>query len=136
MSPFEILEHTADVGIRATGDTVEECFEQAALGLAEIVGILRPGTGERVEIAVSAGDLGALLVDWLDEILYLHDSRDAVITAVRVGSVEEGRVDGFVELRARGDTPIEGTQVKAVTFHRLDVRETQEGCVAVVYVDV
>jgi Archease protein family (MTH1598/TM1083) len=40
---FELLEHTADVGIRARGATLEEAFEQATLGLAEILGALAPG---------------------------------------------------------------------------------------------
>jgi SHS2 domain-containing protein len=136
MSPYEILEHTADVGIQAVGGTLEECFEQAALALTEIIGILRPGTGESVRIEVSAEDRGALLVDWLSEILYLHDSRDALISGIHVDAVGEGRAAGTIGLLARGDVPIEGTQVKAITFHRLDVRATAEGYVAEVYVDV
>jgi Archease protein family (MTH1598/TM1083) len=39
---FELLEHTADVGIRARGATLEEAFEQATLGLAEVMGALAP----------------------------------------------------------------------------------------------
>ncbi len=77
MKGFEILEHTADVGVRSTGATPEECFEQATLGLADIMGIWRPDGGEEVALELEAADLGALLVDWLSEVVYLHDSRDA-----------------------------------------------------------
>jgi SHS2 domain-containing protein len=43
MGGFELLEHTADVGIRARGATLAEAFEQATLGLAEVLGAMRPG---------------------------------------------------------------------------------------------
>ena len=135
MRGYEILEHTADVGIRATGPTLEACFEEATRALADIIGILSPGRGRPQRVEVTAPDLGALLVDWLGEILYLHDARDAVITDVVVDSVADGRAAGAVSLSAR-ESPAEGTQVKAITWHRLDVRETAEGFVAEVYVDV
>lgn len=136
MNHHEILEHTADVGIKATGDTLEACFEQATRGLTAIIGIDRPGEGERLTIDVRADDLGALLVDWLSEILYLHDARDALIAGVEVDSVTNDRATGTVVLVPRGGSPVEGTQVKAITFHKLSVRETPEGFVAEVYLDV
>ena len=43
MAGFELLEHTADVGIRARGATLEEAFEQATLGLAVVLGALMAG---------------------------------------------------------------------------------------------
>lgn len=137
--PFEILEHTADVGIRARGRTLEELFEQATFGLLEIQGTWFPGSGDPVAIEVVAHDLGALLVDWLDEIIYLHDARDAVVAAVRVEQVERvepKRARGTVEVMPRGETIPEGTAVKAVTFHRLRVEPTADGWLAEVYVDV
>jgi SHS2 domain-containing protein len=82
MANFEILEHTADVGILAEGASLGEVFEQAALGLADIMGIHAPGGGEMLDIEVEATDAGALLVDWLSEILWLHDSRDALLGSV------------------------------------------------------
>jgi SHS2 domain-containing protein len=133
---FEILEHTADVGIRARGPTLEACFEQATWGLADIAGIARPGPGEPVEIELAAGDVEALLVDWLSEALYLHEVRDAVIAAVCVDEVTSESARGRLSLVPRADVPTEGTQVKAITYHKLSVRPTNDGFVADVYVDV
>jgi SHS2 domain-containing protein len=136
MEGFELLEHTADVGIRARGATLEEAFEQATMGLAEVLGALRPGPGETVAVEVTAGDPGALLVDWLNEVLWLHEVRGhAGVAAVRVDRVEGDRAAGAVTFSST-DPPAEGTFVKAVTYHRLRVGRDAGGWLAEVYLDV
>jgi SHS2 domain-containing protein len=146
MAPFEILEHTADVGVRASGRTLEETFEQAARGMCDIAGIWREeegrrgeeeeGEGEEVEISLAADDLGALLVDWLSEILYLHDSRRSAVAGVHAERIEPPEARGSVRLRPLGDEAAEGVQVKAVTYHRLSVERTEHGWAADVYLDI
>jgi SHS2 domain-containing protein len=136
MGTFEILEHTADVGILARGATVEEVFEQAALGLADIMGISQPGRGSPVVVEVAGDDLGSLLVDWLSEVLWLHDSRDALITNVEVRAVQSGRAEGTVTFTPRGGADVAGTQVKAITYHQLAVEEGPDGWTGRVFVDV
>jgi SHS2 domain-containing protein len=136
MSGYEILEHTADVGLRAYGDTLEECFELAAAALVEIIGIARPGGGRHYSLELAADDVGALLVDWLSEILYLHDVHDTVISKIEVTSVSNGELRGGVTMAPRGDAVIEGVQVKAVTYHQLDVQHSARGWTAEVYLDV
>jgi SHS2 domain-containing protein len=152
---FELLEHTADVGIRAWGATLEAAFEQATLGLAEVLGAVRPGPGQPVTLEVSAADHGGLLVDWLNEVLWLQEVRQAAVAGVRVARVAldepdgggagaddpgpgggEGVARGVVELADGGSAP-DGTFVKAVTYHRLRVeREPGGGWIVEVYLDV
>jgi SHS2 domain-containing protein len=136
MTGYEILEHTADVGLRATGATLEDAFAQATRGLAEIIGAWHPNSGEPVALEVEADDLGGLLVDWLSEILYLHDARDAVIADLEVARVADGRATGTVVLAPRGGRVLEGTQVKAVTYHQLAVEPSGDEWVATVFFDV
>jgi SHS2 domain-containing protein len=152
---FELLEHTADVGIRARGATLEEAFEQATLGLAEVQGALAPGPeeagpGERVAgpeeparesreavaVQVSAADPGGLLVDWLNEVLWLTETRRAGVAGVRVERVGDGTASGSVVLSSGGPAP-DGIFVKAVTYHRLRVEPNPGGGWLVeVYLDV
>jgi SHS2 domain-containing protein len=134
--PFEIVEHTADVGVRATAPTIESLFEETTRGLLEITGSLLPGAGEWVEFDVESRDLAGALVDWLGEALYLQDSRDAVVTDIRVDAVNGGRARGALSLAPRHDADLEGTAVKAITYHQLRVEETAEGWTAQVFVDV
>jgi SHS2 domain-containing protein len=133
---FELLEHTADVGIRARGPTIEVAFEQATLGLAEVQGALARGVGEAVAVQVSASDPGGLLVDWLNEVLWLTETRRAGVAGVRVERVGDGMASGSVVLASGGSAP-EGTFVKAVTYHRLRVEpDPGGGWLVEVYLDV
>jgi SHS2 domain-containing protein len=136
MGGFELLEHTADVGVRARGATLEEAFEQATLGLAEVLGAWRPGQGETVAVEVTAGDTAGLLVDWLNEVLWLHETRGhAAIAGVRVERAGAGRAAGSVTFSSTAP-PADGTFVKAVTYHRLRVDRDAGGWLAEVYLDV
>ncbi len=132
---FEIIEHTADVGVRCWDATIEGCFEQGALGVLAINGAYVSGSGERATIELDAPDLGALLVDWISEVLYLHDARDAIVTGLAVTSIDNNKLSGWTELRTRTED-IEGTAVKAVTYHRLSVERADNGWTATFYVDV
>ncbi|MFL6221967.1 MAG: archease, partial [Actinomycetes bacterium] len=151
---FELLEHTADIGIRAHGASLEEAFEHATEGLAEVQGALAPGPeeagpGERVAgpeeparesreavaVQVSAAEPGGLLVDWLNEVLWLTETRRAGVAGVRVERVGDGTASGSVVLTA-GPAP-EGIFVKAVTYHRLRVGpDPGGGWLVEVYLDV
>ena len=136
MGRFEILEHTADVGIRAWGADLPETFESATQGLADICGTWAPGTGDVVDVTVSADDTEAALVDWLNEVLWLQDSRDAVVAGVEVDHAGNDGAKGRLHLAPR-DRELEGTAVKAATYHQLQVaHEEGGGWVAQVYVDV
>lgn len=139
MARFEILEHTADVGIKAEAVDLPGVFEQAALGLLDIIGTWAPDrrATEQVEVDVEADDPGALLVDWLGEILYVHDSRDAVVTSLDMTGATPRRAAARVGIAPREEDSYEGgTQVKAITYHRLAVEEGPGGWSATVYVDV
>ncbi len=162
-SPFEILEHTADIGLRAHGRTLEELFENAAWGLAEILDVGRPaqvigaaavdaGTPARspsarsrgapagyaprpIRVVLEAADVEALLVDWTNELILLTEEGKACLAEVRVEVVGE---DG---LRARVDVVgcnprAEGTELKAATYHQLAVRHADGGWEATLYFDV
>jgi SHS2 domain-containing protein len=130
----ELLEHTADLGVRARGATIEELFEQATVGLAEVLGAWRPGPGEVVPLAVEAPDPGGLLVDWLNEVVYLQEVRGGSLAAVEVEHVGDGRADGSLTLAPR--PPSGGIYVKAVTYHQLRVEAGEGGWLAEVYLDV
>lgn len=136
MGDFEILEHTADVGIRARGKTLEATFEAATEGLASILGAWQPGDGQEIRIEIEQGDIAGQLVDWLSEVLYLQDSRDAVLCDVHVHRVGDEGTTGSVTLRPRGDEVLEGTAVKAITYHQLRVERAGAGWAAELYVDV
>lgn len=136
MSPYEILEHTADIGLLARGETLEEVFREATVGMLAIGGAWHPGNGETVEIAVEGPDRAAVLVDWLSEVLYVQDARNLSIGGVDVKSVSEHSAKGSVSVRPFAGDASEGVQIKAVTYHQLSVEQTNEGWIARVFFDV
>jgi SHS2 domain-containing protein len=81
---YQLLEHTADVGLRAWGPTPPEAFPQAAWGLLPIMlGTAteehdRSGEVTNVDIAVAGADWPELLVNWLAELLFLSQAEDFV----------------------------------------------------------
>jgi SHS2 domain-containing protein len=140
-SGYEILEHTADKGVRAWGRTLEELFENAARGMYRLV--VDPAgkkTDVSMPIAVKVSDpfdRSELLVKWLRELIYLTDVQKVVFTDFTVRRVTETSVEG----EARGFTVednsmLDGAPVKAVTYHRLRLEQTPEGWEAEFYVDV
>jgi SHS2 domain-containing protein len=134
---YEIIEHTADVGLRVWAPDPGALFEQAAYGLIAIMG---EGTGEpslREEIALDAPDGVALLVDWLSEVLFLFDARELVPLKVEAEvSVGPWRVRAVLHGTDGSNFEQHGPAVKAITYHDAMVRETNNGSEARVYLDV
>jgi SHS2 domain-containing protein len=136
---FELLEHPADIGFRVRGATREELFASAAFALLSVCG--EPAAAQPLleyPLAVESGDLQALMVDWLSEVLYYYDARRVAFRRFRVARVSDTQVQavGLGEPRdpeRHRDLLI----VKAVTYHQLRVeREAGGGWVAEVYVDI
>ena len=130
---FEEIDHTADVGIRAYGATASELFESAATGMFSLITDLRgvKPVGEE-EIRLTAEDLPNLLVAWLSELLFLHETQNLLFSAFEV------RVRGTtLEAKARGETIDKKRHelklaVKAVTYHRLSV-DLEKGVAEVIF---
>ncbi len=125
MSGFEIIEHTADVGIRAWGDSIDEAFENAAVGMFSIIGdVSRVKSIGELEVRVENEEFEGLLVDWLSELLYTFDTDKLFLGKFGVKIERNGvlRLTG----RAYGERydPEKhgmGTEIKAVTYHMVEV---------------
>jgi SHS2 domain-containing protein len=134
---FEILEHTADVGIQARGESLEEAFSGVGEGLATLLGAWFPGEGQERSLLVEGEDLDAVLAAWVDELLYVHEVEDAVFGGFGVNRVSERSVDARVRMAPRGERELESVGVKAATYHRIRVAREDDGSwSARIYVDV
>jgi SHS2 domain-containing protein len=135
---FEILEHTADIGIRAFGRTLPELYENAARGLLEL--LLSPRhvrPAEEETVTVTGTDAVDLMIVWLHEILLRTDARKRAFADVRVSEVGEWRLVATL----KGE-PLDGSrhklrmEVKGVTYHAARVEKAESGWVAEVFLDV
>jgi SHS2 domain-containing protein len=113
--------HTAEVELAIEAETPEQVFHESALAFGEL--IARGGEGKPASHAVvlAAPDRGALLVDWLEELIFLADTEQFIPEGADELDADEHSLRGTVVGR-RGDVePL----VKAATYHGL--RFTQEG---------
>src|SRR5512136_3077938 len=102
---FEILDHTADIGIIVHGENLKALFENAGEAFFHLITDLRKVKG-RIERRVNIGgeNLDRLMVDWLTELLYLHDVEHLLFKEFKVDSVGE---DGL-KAAAKGELFQEG----------------------------
>jgi tRNA nucleotidyltransferase (CCA-adding enzyme) len=130
--PYEYLDHTADLGIRGIGATLEEAFSEGARAmLAAMADLTQIEESQSFPIQCTASDIPFLFVEWLNEILYQRQVKDVLLrTAVVTHLEKEG--DGWsLEGTARGE-PLDLqrhetlTEVKAATFSGLDYRQEGE----------
>lgn len=138
MPSFEILEHTADIGFHAWGATPAELFENAARALVAIAADTSRATADHEwPLDVDGEDLRALLVNFLNEILYLFDAgrfvmRDVVVETIEPASLH-ARLLGEPRIPARHPWRL---IVKAVTYHGLEVEDRDGQWHAQVFLDV
>lgn len=130
----ELLEHTAELRVRIRAPSFGELAAEAGRALARIQlgGIARPPAGAWRRIEVRATDREALLVDWLNELIFLAETERWVPAEFQVVNT-----DTRLRVLARGvsvkDAP---ARVKAATFSGLAIRPTRDGLEAEVILDV
>ncbi len=130
----EEIEHTADWAYRVRGKNLAELFIQAALGLYSLVGMqLGPGSKTTRSIQLKGIDRESLLVAWLNELLYLHESESLGFEQIKIQYLDE------TSLQARiigAPTQQWLKDIKAVTYHNLAIRETESGLEVTLVLDV
>jgi SHS2 domain-containing protein len=126
---YELLAHTADIGVIARGRDMKEAFVNAACGLFSI--IAEPHgvqAKDRIPLEVTAPDREALLVNWLNELIYLSSTREMLFSNFDISSLSDTELKATV-----GGEKIDRSrhrlirEVKATTYHKLDVEQDADG---------
>lgn len=136
--PFEIIDHTADVGIVAYGADVEELFANAARALFSLIAAPETIEGQlRCDLEVSSRDRESLLVDWLNELIYVFDVKHILFNRFDI----EGLTHGNLRAACYGECfdPTKHklrTGVKAATYHMLKLDRSDDGYKAQVILDI
>lgn len=136
MRKFEILEHPTDLKIKIRARTLKELFKNAALALFCSVDSrknLPKPAGEWREVKVKSADQTSLLVDWLNELISIHEIEnenyfDIEILALTKNSVY-AKIRGIPSIADRFD-------VKAATYHGLEIKKVKGGYEAEVLFDI
>ena len=134
---FEIINHTADVGIIAYGASISQTFANAAKALFNLITEL-----DKVEevvdrdIELAAPDQESLLVQWLNELIYLFDTQNIIFKRfeiIRLSNTEL-KAKSYGEKVDKSKHELK-TGVKAATYHMLRI-DKGNGCKAQVLFDI
>jgi len=136
---YELIDHTADIGIRVKGSSPEELFVHAAEAMFDILArpkrTLIPSIS--YPVTAEADSIDELLVRWLQELHMAFDMRKLVLTHIWIDEISPTRVSGGGKgLKFDGMRHTMGTQIKAVTYHGLKVEEQDGEWLAEVIFDI
>jgi SHS2 domain-containing protein len=125
MERYILIDHTADLMVKAFGSTVEECFANAGFALFDqTVDLANVGTSEEVRFEVEGMDDEDMLYSFLSELLFMLDCDEMVFKELKVGFdgnkvVCDGRGEKLDRSKHRTRS-----EIKAVTYHMMEVDRT------------
>lgn len=134
----EIVEEAFELGLRVRAPSFGELAAEAGRAISQLMlageaGGARDATGEWRRFEIHAADRAAVLVNWLNEIIYHAEAEQWVPTEFNVESAS----DSALEISARGVTVEEApTLLKAATFHGLEITETDGTLLVEIILDV
>ena len=134
----ELEEITADVGIEAWGSSLEEAFAFTANGLASLMSDLPSGPQPLTkDISIEAEDLPSLLVQFLNEIVFLEETESFLPGKVTVQKIRGNKLDAALA-GCIFDPAIHilNAHIKAATYHGLEIKQSSEGVTIKVIFDV
>lgn len=131
---YERVEHTADLALRVYGGTLRQLFANAAYAMFSQVADLEQimPTLQR-EVEVEGIDYESLLVNWLNELLYLQDTRSEAYVAFEIHRLSRRHLQATVRGAQTEDIH---TIIKAATYHDLSIHKSHGSYASTVVFDV
>jgi len=123
---FEYIDHTADLGFKAYGASLETLFANAAEAFFEVmVSVKTIEIRQEKAVEVTAPGLDGLLVSWLNELLFLFDTEGLLCRKYEISHLEDCTLRATVLGESMDPERHEmKTGIKAATYHQLYVRQT------------
>ena len=135
---YQLIEHTADIGIIVKGENLKELFSNAALAMFDIIAEEKnktAGKKEKLEIKQKADNLEELLVSWLNELLSLAFSNELIFSDLKIDKLNENSIVASVFGKKFKHYKM-NTEIKAATYHELKIERAADGWKAKVIFDV
>jgi SHS2 domain-containing protein len=136
--PYEVFEHTADIGLHAFGSTLDELFIHAAQGMQSL--LVSPEQVRVVtsrEISVEGHDSISLLIAWLNELIFLFDTEYLLFRDFSIEVSSDTHLSGRASGEAYDVQRHElSSAIKAVTWHEAAITRTDDGYLARIIFDL
>ncbi len=126
MVEYELIDHTADIGIRVEAKDLKNLFADAAVAMFDVIAEkMNVTTGmkkKNIKVTLQAGNREELLLRWLSELLSLADCKGVYFNKFDIESLTntaiEAKASGFLRKYFVGKR-----EIKAVTYHDLKIEE-------------
>lgn len=130
MKKYEYFNTTADIGLKAYGETLTEAFENAGLAIFNIISDTDGIDAVReIEFEITSEDEVSLLYDYLEELLFYHETEFMLFSQFNV------QIDENLTLKAKikgeeinWDKHERKSEIKAITFHKMAIRKDDGVC--------
>ena len=138
MKRYEQFPHTADIGVRAYGRNLKELFQNAAFAMFDIMADLEGLKSDITEeLKITAANREELLITWLDELLYRFCTRQIIFFKFDINNLTETELTAKVSGRPVGANRNRlKTEIKAATYHGLNIKKTADGYEVEIIFDV
>ena len=138
---YKYFDHTADAKFQAYGKTLEEAFGNAAVAMFNIMTDTKKiERKEKKHIKVKGTDLKALLVNFLEEFIFMLDAENFLLQDIEKVTIKKDKKEYSLEADAVGDfykeKYITQSDVKAATYNEMEIEEKKGKCMVQVVVDI
>lgn len=135
---YRMIDHTADFGMEIRGRDAAALFEEAAKALFDLLTAPVNFKGDRSHsIHVTGDDWPDLMVNWLRELLYMFNGDERILCDVSIISIDKNRLQATITSETYAPQRHEiRNEIKAVTYHQIDVGPYTKGWRARVIFDV
>jgi SHS2 domain-containing protein len=136
--PYKRIDPTADCGIEVWGADLKSLFQNAGLALFDLIadsGRIEPAMEDTIH--VDGSDWADLMVNWLRELLYFWTGKEMLIKEIAVREIAEFRLSAAIRLEPYDpEKHLLNHEIKAVTYHGLQVTPFSDGWKSTIVFDV
>jgi len=134
---WTLLDHTADVRMAVHGSSLEELFLNAARGFTSLLTRESRGLPDTdLKLSLEADSIEELLVDWLRELLFYHETRGFILVSADIEELSDTTLRANLAGRTRGPKEEPEIEIKAVTYHQLSVHKNDTGYDVTIVFDI
>lgn len=130
---YELLPHLADLKIRVFGKNKNELFENAMVGMFEGAGFAATKQIAKKEIGVESINSESLLIDFLNEVLYLASVNKEIYQKIIYREFSEHKIRA--ELLGKKIKRFD-SEIKGATHHNLEIKKIKDYWQAIILFDV
>jgi len=135
---YQIIDHTADLGIIVKGTDEKNLFIRAAQAMTDLM--VKGDISKKIiikDVLVEGEDFPDLMVRWLGEILYLFDGENLILNSIKIKSISPTKLKSTLTLSSFDPEHHQvKREIKAVTYHQISVDKVNDGWQARVIFDI